>query len=230
MGGDMLKIKHNILSTALLSLVLVSFSAVAGKPVAISKGDGNNSLEIGVSVTVGEHKIMRNQDNSATVNPAFAKTSRPCPPFCIQPMQLRPGIETLGEQEIIHYAVMMSKGEKMPDGSEIMIIDSRTPDWVAKGTIPGAVNLPWTLLSERKGADPLSIAELMTTKFGAKEQNGLFYFDNAKTLVMFCNGMWCGQSPNNIKSLLKYGYPANKIKWYRGGMQNWENLGFNTVK
>ena len=73
MGGDMLKIKHNILSAGLLSLVLVSFSAVADKPVAISKGDGNNSLEIGLSVTVGEHKIMRNQDNSATVNPAFAR-------------------------------------------------------------------------------------------------------------------------------------------------------------
>jgi rhodanese-related sulfurtransferase len=174
--------------------------------------------------------FMRNQNNSNTVNPAFAKTSRPCPPFCVQPMQLRPGIETIGEQEIIHYAVMMSKGEKMPDGSEIMVIDSRTPDWVAKGMIPGAVNVPWTHLSEAKGADPISIAEIMTEKFGAKEQNGLFYFDDAKTLVMYCNGSWCGQSPNNIKSLLKYGYPANKIKWYRGGMQNWEVLGFNTVK
>ena len=225
----MLKI-NNFFLVAIFSLALVSLSAIAGKPVAISKADGPNSLEIGLSVSVGEHTIMRNQDNAATVNPAFAKTSRPCPPFCIQPMQLRPGIETIGEQEIIHYAVMMSKGEKMPDGSEIMVIDSRTPDWVAKGTIPGAVNLPWTLLSERKGADPLSIAEIMTTKFGAEEQNGLFYFDKAKTLVLFCNGMWCGQSPNNIKSLLKYGYPADKIKWYRGGMQNWENLGFNTVK
>ena len=225
----MLKI-NNFFSVAIISLALVSLSAIAGKPVAISKADGPNSLESGLSVSVGEHTIMRNQDNAATVNPAFAKTSRPCPPFCIQPMQLRPGIETIGEQEIIHYAVMMSKGEKMPDGSEIMVIDSRTPDWVAKGTIPGAVNLPWTLLSERKGADPLSIAEIMTTKFGAEEQNGLFYFDKAKTLVLFCNGMWCGQSPNNIKSLLKYGYPADKIKWYRGGMQNWENLGFNTVK
>ena len=47
----------------------------------------------------------------------------------------------------------------------------------------------------------MSIAEIMTTKFGAEEQNGLFYFDKAKTLVLFCNGMWCGQSPNNIKSL-----------------------------
>ena len=112
----MLKIKHNILSASLLSLVLVSFSAVADKPVAISKGDGPNSLEIGVSVTVGEHKIMRNQDNSATVNPAFAKTSRPCPPFCIQPMQLRPGIETLGEQEIIHYRPhLVAKAGKWPD-------------------------------------------------------------------------------------------------------------------
>ena len=226
----MLKIRKNFLFVAVLSLTFITLPAIADKPVAISKADGPYSLEIGTSVSVGEHKIMRNQDNSATVNPAFAKTSRPCPPFCIQPMTLRPGIETLGEQEIIHYAVMMSKGEKMPDGSEIMIIDSRTPDWVAKGTIPGAVNIPWTLLSERKGADPLSIAEIMTSKFGAKEQNGLFYYDDAKTLVMFCNGMWCGQSPNNIKSLLKYGYPADKIKWYRGGMQNWENLGFNTVK
>ena len=223
-----MKIK-SILSVVLVSMFALS-TAYAEKPVAISKADGPNSLEIGISVDVGSHKIMRNQNNKNTVNPAFAKTSRPCPPFCIQPMQLRPGIETLGEQELIHYAVMMSKGQKMPDGSEIMLIDSRTPDWVAKGTIPGAVNLPWTLLSERKGADPLSIAELMTSKFGAKEQNGLYYFDDAKTLVLFCNGMWCGQSPNNIKSLLRYGYPANKIKWYRGGMQNWENLGFNTVK
>ena len=29
--------------------------------------------------------IMRNQDQKNMVNPAFAKTSRKCPPFCIQP-------------------------------------------------------------------------------------------------------------------------------------------------
>jgi rhodanese-related sulfurtransferase len=31
-------------------------------------------------------------------------------------------------------------------------------------------------------------------------------------------------------TLLKYGYPADKIKWYRGGMQNWTALGLTTVK
>ena len=29
--------------------------------------------------------IMRNQNQSNTVNPELAKTSRKCPPFCIQP-------------------------------------------------------------------------------------------------------------------------------------------------
>jgi hypothetical protein len=26
------------------------------------------------------------------------------------------------------------------------------------------------------------------------------------------------------------GYPADKIKWYRGGMQSWEIVGLTTVK
>ena len=149
---------NSILSVVLVSVFTFS-TAYADKPVAISKADGPNSLEIGISVGSGDVMFMRNQNNSNTVNPAFAKTSRPCPPFCVQPMQLRPGVDTIGEQEIIHYAVMMSKGEKMPDGSEIMVIDSRTPDWVAKGMIPGAVNVPWTHLSEAKGADPAELIE-----------------------------------------------------------------------
>jgi rhodanese-related sulfurtransferase len=170
-------------------------------------------------------KIMRDQNNKAVVNPAFAKTSRPCPPFCIQPIVLAPGVETLGEREIIDYLVKMSNGDK-----SILVLDSRTPDWVQKGTIPGAVNIPWTALNPAKGADPISIGEILEDRFGATSLEGLWDFSNAKTLVMFCNGMWCGQSPSNIKTLLKFGYPAHKIKWYRGGMQSWSTLGLTTVK
>jgi rhodanese-related sulfurtransferase len=203
------------------AMVMGAGAAVAGKPVGITPDL--------MSVTVKHNgkmvKIMRDQDNGATVNPAFAKTSRHCPPFCIQPMVLAPGVETLGEREILNYLVKMSSGD-----DSILVVDSRTPDWVAKGTIPGAVNLPWTLLNPAKGADPISIGEIMEDSFGVQSLEGLWDYSKAKTLVMFCNGMWCGQSPNNIKNLLKFGYPAHKIKWYRGGMQNWANLGFNTVK
>ncbi|NOR20097.1 MAG: rhodanese-like domain-containing protein [Xanthomonadales bacterium] len=169
--------------------------------------------------------IMRNQDQKNTVNPAFAKTSRKCPPFCIQPAVLAPGVETIAEVEVIDYLAKMNAGD-----DSILVIDSRTPDWVKKGTIPGAINIPWTSLNPAKGADPISIGEIMEDQFNAKQLEGLWDYSNAKTLVMFCNGMWCGQSPNNIKNLLKFGYPADKIKWYRGGMQDWEILGLSTAK
>ena len=208
--------------TAMLATVLIwSAGAVAGKPVGITP----DMMDAGVMHGGKTVKIMRDQNNDATVNPAFAKTSRPCPPFCIQPIVLAPGVETLGEREIIEYLVRMKKGD-----DSVLVIDSRTPDWVKKGTIPGAINLPWTALNPAKGADPISIAEIMEDHFGATSLEGLWDYNNAKTLVMFCNGMWCGQSPNNIKNLLKFGYPAHKIKWYRGGMQNWSNLGLTTVK
>ncbi|HIL42989.1 MAG TPA: sulfurtransferase, partial [Gammaproteobacteria bacterium] len=51
----------------------------------------------------------------------------------------------------------------------------------------------------------------------------------AKTLYLFCNGLWCGQSPQAIKALLTIGYPASKLKYYRGGMNVWHSLGLSTV-
>ncbi|HEX9142717.1 MAG TPA: hypothetical protein VGA09_00500 [Candidatus Binatia bacterium] len=39
--------------------------------------------------------IMRNQNQSNAVNPDYAKTSRKCPRFCIQPSELAPGVKTI---------------------------------------------------------------------------------------------------------------------------------------
>ncbi|MFC1681818.1 rhodanese-like domain-containing protein [Pseudomonadota bacterium] len=212
-----------VLSMALFAVSLLSTSLVRAEdqPVGITP----DVMKVTVKHDGKDVDIMRVQDNAATVNPAFAKTSRPCPPFCIQPSELAPGVETIAEVEMIDYIKRMSDGD-----DTIVVLDSRTPDWVAKGTIPGAVNLPWTLLNPAKGASPIEIAEIMQETFGVTESEGLFNFENCKTAVMFCNGMWCGQSPNNINNLLKFGYPAHKIKWYRGGMQDWSILGLTTAK
>jgi rhodanese-related sulfurtransferase len=198
-----------------------TFATAEDKPVGIT--GSLMSVEVmhnGAAVT-----IERNADNQNTVNPSFALTSRPCPPFCIQPMKLAEGVETIGEVEMLDYLDRMSKGD-----DSILVIDSRTPDWAERGMIPGAVNLPWTALNTGKGADPISIGDIFTEQFGAEEFDGLWKFGGAKTLVLYCNGMWCGQSPTNIHDLLALGYPAHKIKWYRGGMQDWEILGLNTAK
>ena len=54
--------------------------------------------------------------------PAFAKTARPCPPFCMQPMPLAPGVETLGDSKSLTMPLIMSAGD-----SSIILADSRTP-------------------------------------------------------------------------------------------------------
>ena len=204
------------------AIATVLAAPVGAEDVAVQITAGLGSVDVmhgGEKIT-----IMRNQDQKNTVNPAFAKTSRECPPFCIQPSKLAPGVETIGEAEVIEYAKRMSDG----DGT-IVLVDSRTPDWVGRGTIPSAMNVPWTQLNPAKGADPISIAEIMEGVFNVQSNEELMDFSESRTAVMFCNGMWCGQSPNNIKNLLKFGYPAHKIKWYRGGMQDWEILGLTTV-
>jgi rhodanese-related sulfurtransferase len=212
------------IATSLISAaVMLAAGAFAADEIAV-----NITPEIAsVEVTHNGKKatIMRNQDQKNMVNEAFAKTSRKCPPFCIQPGTLAPGVVTIGELEMLDYLARINAGD-----TTILVIDSRTPDWVKRGTIPGSVNIPWTRLNPSQGADPMSIADIMEDQFNVKQQEGLWDYSNARTLVLFCNGMWCGQSPNNILTLLKFGYPAHKLKWYRGGMQDWEILGLTTVQ
>lgn len=211
---------HRTTMVLITSLVLPSASSSAEK------------LRVNITpdlptVTVSHHgqpvTIQRNQDKDNSIPAAYAKTSRPCPPFCIQPATLAPGVETIGELEVLKYLEKLSAGD-----ADILVIDSRTPDWVKRGTIPGSINIPWTRLSV-SGSDPLTVADILENQFGAMPLEGLWDFSNAKTLVMFCNGIWCGQSPNNIRSLLRIGYPAHKLKWYRGGMQDWSVLGLTAV-
>lgn len=208
------------ITTFFLILTLTISYLASADPVGIT--DSLSSVEV---IHAGKPvRIERNQDNKNTIEADYALTSRACPPFCIKPIKLAPGVETIGELEMLDYLVAASK----PD-SNVLVIDSRTPSWVAKGTIPGSVNIPWTMLKEDT-SDPLTIAGILEDRFGAKDEEELWNFSAVKTLVLYCNGMWCGQSPANIKTLLKYGYPAEKIKWYRGGMQNWHALGLTTVK
>jgi rhodanese-related sulfurtransferase len=169
-------------------------------------------------------RIMRNQDQGHSINPEYAKTSRQCPPFCIQPSELAPGVKTVAELEVLRCLKKVSDGD-----ASMLVIDSRTPAWVEKGIIPGTVNIPWDSLDIGK-SDPAAVQEILKDKLGAETRDGFWNFDNAKTLVLFCNGSWCGQSPTTIKGLLKIGYPAHKILWYRGGMQDWESLGLTTLK
>lgn len=166
------------------------------------------------------HVIEREQDQEARIDDSFARTSRPCPPFCIHPMEAAPGVETVGELEVLSFL-----RDHVEPGTGVLI-DSRLNDWYDAGTIPGAINLPFTLFNatpENPFVDPLM------KKFGGRlRSNGRWDFSQAMELCLFCNGPWCDQSPQAIRNLIALGYPVEKIRYYRGGLQNWLMMGLTT--
>lgn len=209
----------------LIGVTLLAAAGVAGAEEM--KVKVTSDLE---SVTVmheGEEVVIkRDQDPDSRIPEDYTQTSRECPPFCVQPIQLLPGVHTIGEIEL-----MEMLADRAMEEDAFLLIDSRTPDWFANGTIPSAVNIPWTKLYPGSSTfDPFVAETLLLDEFGVKKEDGLFDFRQAKKLVLFCNGPWCGQSPTNIKALVALGYPADKIYWYRGGMQVWHTLGLTTVE
>jgi len=64
---------------------------------------------------------------------------------------------------------------------------------------------------------------------GATDAGGTLDLSGAMDLVLFCGGPWDEQSSRAIRNLLAASYPAEKLSWYRGGMQDWMILGLPAI-
>lgn len=139
------------------------------------------------------------------------------------PMHLHEDINTYGELEVLAFIKHMQSDDSM------MLIDGRKQEWYDYRTIPGAINMPFHHFKERKAFEFEFEHELRTLGVIINEDETLD-FSKAKTIVIFCNGPWCSQSVVMIKALLEIGYPAEKMKWYRGGMQTWLAAGMTSTR
>ncbi len=82
------------------------------------------------------------------------------------------------------------------------LIDTRLESFFRRGSIPGARNIPHERMAEEiRSLDP-SLAT-----------------------ILFCNGPQCAATPSSIRTLLRAGYPAESILYYRGGIHDWMTLG-----
>ncbi len=173
-----------------------------------------------VDVDVGGKivRIMRIQDTDHKLRNSYIRTSRPAPPFYVQRFEPIKGIETIGEIELLNFIKNKLNFDKG------LLVDARMPQWFKQGTIPGAVNIPFSLFYENRYADKI----LQT--LGVEIKNGKRDFSNATELVIFDNGPWCQQAVREMKHLVELGYPKSKIHYYRGGMQYWQILGLTTLK
>lgn len=182
----------------------------------VAAGAAFGEVEVGITaemptVTVpteaGPVEIGRIQDTTHELDGEWARTSRPCPAFCIQPKTPAEGVTTIGELELI----------EMLQDPETVVVDSRTREWFDGGTIPGAINIPYTYILDELGT------------LGCEPDFDGWDCDAAKRVALFCNGIWCGQSPTAIRNMIKAGYPVERIHYYRGGMQVWRMLGLSVT-
>ncbi|MBK1636352.1 rhodanese-like domain-containing protein [Rhodovulum adriaticum] len=191
------------------TIAAVALALAAATPLWAEDGVGIRPDRMSVTVQTpgGSAEISRIQDTEHELSGEWARTSRPCPPFCIQPMIPAEGVDTIGEIELL----------EMLENPDVIVIDSRTQSWFESGSIPGAVNMPYTETVDR-------LAEL-----GCALDFDGWACEDAREVALFCNGPWCGQSPTAIRRMIEAGYPAERIHYYRGGMQVWRLLGLSVT-
>jgi rhodanese-related sulfurtransferase len=160
-------------------------------------------------------KIERTQTENSYLNNTFALTSRPSPPFFIEPFLVSKNVETFGELEVLDF-ISNRKG---------IFIDARLENWYAASAIPSSNNIPFKIFLE----DTSKRREVLQSFGGIQNEAREWDFEDAATLLFYCNGAWCGQSPTAINALIEIGYPQEKMKYYRGGMQSWQLLGLTTI-
>lgn len=213
----------------LLALVSLSVDAVASGAVV------KTSSEQAISATSHAQESDRSSQQTITFLPD--QSDQACPAFCISPIAFGGDVHTVDELDLLKFMQTSDHGAKG------VIVDTRSPGWYQRGTIPGSVNIPYAVFArpatdaeltrvfEKLGVRPRHNVSLVLRMFerlglfGGKLKTAHWDFTHAKDIALLCNDAWCRQSPRAIKALLSQGYPAKKLYYYRGGLQTWEALG-----
>jgi len=165
-------------------------------------------------------KIERIQDTNNRLTDDYTKTSRPCPPFCIQQTKIHPDVKNIAELELIQFMK-----DKVTNKTGL-VIDARLKSWYELETIPSSINIPFPIIQNASKKKAEMIFKILGMKV---KKDGTWDFSNAKELAIFCNGLWCEQSKHFIKSMIGYNYPKEKLFYYRAGFQGWKLLGLTTI-
>ncbi|WP_375265995.1 rhodanese-like domain-containing protein [Planktotalea sp.] len=204
---------------AFASAISISVFLLAFVPQAV-KADialGLSSVEFEFG---GQALSIRRATSGETTLPSqYTQTDRTCPEHCIEPGTAAAGVTTLTELEVFAF---MQKAVSSGSGP---LVDARLPEEYAAGTIPGAISVPAaTLVGNNPYREDLLLA------LGAKGAIGQMDFAGAFDLMIFDDGPWSPTARQAVQLLLDAGYPAQKILYYRGGLQMWHVLGLTVSK
>jgi len=165
----------------------------------------------------------------------------PCSPACLEQIKIDKRVHNVAELDVFKFM------QTAIHSGRAMIVDTRRPEQHKRGTIPDSINIPYTTFE--KPLSDKSLVRVLEQLGGVKrnhvnpllrlvEKLGLFQgndktdqwdFSQAKEVLLWCDNAHCNQSPRAIKGLLKAGYPADKISYYRAGMKMWQTLGLKII-
>lgn len=192
-----------------MRVLTICLALVAGMASAQDVAITQDMPTVTVETADGVVEISRIQDTENRISGEWAKTSRSCPNFCIQPIVPAQGVTPIGELELMEFL----------NDPDVVVIDGRVPRDFEGGAIPGAVNVPYTEAADRLG------------ELGCEPDFEGFICDGegVKSAALYCNGPWCGQSPTAARRMIEAGFPAEKVYYYRAGMQGWRMLGLTVT-
>ena len=139
--------------------------------------------------------------------------NKECPPYCISPINID-NIKTIGELETIEFMKSLKKSRNR------LLIDARNSIEYKRNTLPTAVNIPYSMLTPNS-----KYREEILKLLGVKKLKKGWHFKYVHKLLIFDNGILDSRAIKMIDSLVKIGYPKNKILYYRGGVNSWKELG-----
>ena len=164
-------------------------------------------------------KVIHNE-HETLIQRVPMKDANSCPPFCIEPLSIE-GVQTVAELETLAFI------EKLKEKKARLLIDVRSNKAYRKETIPGAISLPSHMI-EDKSPYQEEVLKLLGAKklLSSKEK---WYFPDGQFLLIFGQSATNNEASGVVKQLLKLGYPAKKILYYRGGIASWRAMGLSVI-
>ncbi len=163
-----------------------------------------------------EKSISQSADTAPEIVARFAVRAGDCRDICVGPASPAPSISAIGEAEVINFV-----GSSVANGDGLLI-DARTQVRRSTGFIPGSINVPVALLAQ----DNPYFSDILLA-MGGKNIGGEMEFSDALPVVVFDDGPMMHDASDFINALIGVGYPASKIRYYRGGMLVWSTLGLS---
>jgi len=186
-------------------------------PLLLASSSNDEESVIKITRTMSSVDVIH-LGTEMSITRVATKEAPSCPPYCIQAMTIE-GIKTVGELETLAFI------NKLKEKKSRLVIDVRKSKAYKEETIPGAINLPYSMLID---GSPYQ-KEVLKLLGSGKKIKKKWFFKHPHQLLIFGENAFSSTASDSIHQLINLGYPKDKILYYRGGIRTWKASGLTLI-